>query len=303
MNQHRDLDPFTAEQLLGGAPVDGEVGPLADLLAAAAAPARADELTGEAAAVAAFRDAAGAPRPATVPASRPAGRALGLKVAIAVAAVAGAGVAGAAVAGVFPGGSAADVPAAVPSSSTSTTSTPPPVHASEGDSARPTEPVTGKTGGPSTKPRATRTPRSTPSHHPSTPHRPPSTAVPRSFYQQCATYLAYDAWDHYGDRGQYYYGRQSPRQDDGRTEGNRADRLLDDPSYRPLVKAAGGKSNVKSYCMRLLQNSRGARGPEAAPPPSPPVRPSGRPTSDPTSRPAASQTGEATTALPPPRGR
>ncbi len=104
MTENRDLDPFTAEQLLSGAPVDGEVGPLADLLAAAAADARADELTGETAAMAAFRDAAGVQPGTGSVGHRPPGRFLGLKVAIAVAAVAGAGVAGAAAAGLVGGG-------------------------------------------------------------------------------------------------------------------------------------------------------------------------------------------------------
>ena len=63
MTAHRDLDPFTAEQLLAGVPVDAEFGPLADLLSAAASEGSAGELAGEATAVAAFRDAAGAARP------------------------------------------------------------------------------------------------------------------------------------------------------------------------------------------------------------------------------------------------
>jgi PT repeat len=61
MSTHRPrrIDRTTAEQLLRGEPVDptGGPDPLAALLAAAAAPARADELAGEYAALAAFREA------------------------------------------------------------------------------------------------------------------------------------------------------------------------------------------------------------------------------------------------------
>ncbi|SBW18843.1 hypothetical protein FDG2_0851 [Candidatus Protofrankia californiensis] len=55
----RRIDRDDAERMLRGGPVDPQAGsdPLADLLAAVAAPARADELAGEEAAVAAFREA------------------------------------------------------------------------------------------------------------------------------------------------------------------------------------------------------------------------------------------------------
>src|SRR6266540_2536358 len=89
MTAHRDLDPFTAEQLLAGVPVDAEFGPLADLLSAAASEGSAGELAGEATAVAAFRDAAGAARPVAIARSA-ASKALAIKVAVAITAVAGA---------------------------------------------------------------------------------------------------------------------------------------------------------------------------------------------------------------------
>ncbi|KLL11213.1 hypothetical protein [Protofrankia coriariae] len=55
----RRIDREDAERMLRGVPVDPTAGsgPLADLLAAVAAPARADEFAGEEAAVAAFREA------------------------------------------------------------------------------------------------------------------------------------------------------------------------------------------------------------------------------------------------------
>jgi hypothetical protein len=297
MTENRDLDPFTAEQLLSGGPVDGEVGPLADLLAAAAAPARADELTGEAAAVAAFRDAAGASRPAAATAvltgSR---RVLGLKVAIAVAAVAGAGIAGAAAAGVLPGGNS-PAPVAVPASVTpgttssatgpaaNTTSTPPD---EQGGGKGPPDPSKA----PSSAPTKSK-PLHSPTKLPATPARPSKEII-----AMCRAYTAFSRYDE-GPSGPYTY----PGQPDDRRS---SDWMLDLPSFQPMVRAAGGKSEVPAYCKRVLTedaNSPGNRAPQVAVPPEQSDRPSGRPTSDPTSRPAASQTGTATTALPPPRGR
>lgn len=68
-NGPRRIDRHTAEQLLRGTPVAGRAdgaAAVADLLAAAAAPAREDELAGEPAALAAFRSA----RPGPVPQPR-----------------------------------------------------------------------------------------------------------------------------------------------------------------------------------------------------------------------------------------
>ena len=304
MTQDRDLDPFTAEQLLSGGPVDGEVGPLADLLAAAAAPARADELTGEAAAVAVFRDAAGASRPATVTAVTSVrsgvSKTLGLKVAIAIAAVAGAGVAGAAAAGVLPGGDS-PAPVAAPPSVTQS----PSARTTIGSSTPPDDPADGgQTRGPST-----RTPSSPHSAKPSVPRRPtvkPSAPATPSeeIITMCRVYVAFAAAGKYDERwgdndhGDRYWYPSSPND-------RPADILLDQPSFQPLVRAAGGKPKVPSYCKRVLKNSPlGSRAPEGATPSTrPSVHPSGQPTTDPTSRLAASQTGTASRALPPPRGR
>lgn len=305
MTENRDLDPFTAELLLSGAPVDGEVGPLADLLAAAAADARADELTGEAAALVAFRDAAGVQPGAGSVGHRSAGRFLGLKVAIAVAAVAGAGVAGAAAAGLVGGGddgspTAVSTPS-VTSSVKSEAQTPshpettvPDEHAGGNESPDPTT----RTPSP-TKTRTT--PRSTPSSPKpsvtSTPTRPvrPSAQV----LSMCRAYLMFSRY------GSTYRSRYYSWPSRSRDDRSRADWMLDQPYFQPMVKAAGGKSKVPAYCKRVVtENSTpGNRAPQIAAPPSPSARPSGRPTNDPTSRPTASQTGTATTALPPPRGR
>jgi hypothetical protein len=286
MNQNRDLDPFTAEQLLSGAPVDGEVGPLADLLAAAAAPARADELMGEAAAVAVFRDAAGAFRPAAAPAAFTGSRrAVGVKVAIAAAAVAATGFAGTAAAGLLPGGNS-PAPVAGPTTATQSASSPANGHGA------PTTSVPQNAGtGPGT-PRQKPTPSGTASKPKSdqsedegsvTPTLPRPTAA---VIAMCRTYSTMS------------------KHDEGRSRYSAA--ILDDPYYAPLIRAAGGKTKVAAYCKQVLDedgDSQGNRAPQVAEPPEQSDHPSGRPTSDPTSRPAASETGNATTALPPPRGR
>jgi hypothetical protein len=85
------IDRFTAERLLRREPVDGQDA-LADLLSAAAVPARDGELAGEPAAVAAFRNtrqaAAGSRLGGHAPARRPSARLLSAKAAaIAVVAV------------------------------------------------------------------------------------------------------------------------------------------------------------------------------------------------------------------------
>jgi hypothetical protein len=271
MTQNRDLDPFTAEQLLRGAPVDGEVGPLADLLAAAAAPARADELMGEAAAVAAFRDAAGASRPAAAPvAITGSRRALRLKVAIAVAAVVGTGFAGTAAAGLLPGDDS-PAPVAAPTSATQSSSS------SATGSGASTSPSDKADTGIGTPPHKTPSDAATNPKSDQSGNRPSVTpASPRptaAIIGLCRSYS------------------NLSKHDTGRSDRSYSDSMLNEPAFQPLVRAAGGKDKVAAYCTQVL----------ALPEPS--DRPSGRPTSDPTSRPAASETGTATTALPPPRGR
>lgn len=297
MTENRDLDPFTAEQLLSGAPVDGDVGPLADLLAAAAAQARADELTGEAVAVAAFRDAAGVQPGAGSVGHRTAGRLLGLKVAIAVAAVASVGVAGAAATGLLGGGGDEKPPAPVAAPTVTPSATPSAEAPSQTETTLPDEQAGGnQSPDPSSRPSATKT-RSKPRQSPKPTATPTRTARPsEQVVSMCRAYLMFAKYDGY--RGRYTW----PGSRDDRS---RADWMLDQPYFQPMVKAAGGKSKVPAYCKRIVTDdeSPGGRGPQSAPPPEPSARPSGRPTTDPTSRPTVTKTGTATTALPPPRGR
>ncbi|ETA00908.1 hypothetical protein CcI6DRAFT_03670, partial [Frankia sp. CcI6] len=127
MSTHRPrrIGRGAAERMLRGGPVNAGAGadPLADLLAAVAAPAREGELDGEEAAVAAFREARLAH--VTQPRREPMSKLLLAKfltakvAAVAVAATAVGGVAAAAGTGVLPvpgvGGSAAVSPVATPS--------------------------------------------------------------------------------------------------------------------------------------------------------------------------------------------
>lgn len=287
MTQNRDLDPFTAEQLLSGAPVDGEVGPLADLLAAAAAPARADELMGEAAAVAVFRDAAGASRPAAAPAAFTGSRrALSVKIAIVAAAVAATGFAGTAAAGLLPGGNS-PAPVAGPTTATQSASS-----AANGHGA-PTTGVPQKAGKGTGTPQQRPTPSATATKPKSQQSEDEQSVTPQS-PRATAAVLALCR----------NYSRMSKH--DAGSDRSYSELLLNQPSYQPLVRAAGGKDKVAAFCEGVLQDdgdSQGQQAPRVAAPPEQSDHPSGRPTSDPTSRPAASETGNAATALPPPRGR
>jgi hypothetical protein len=285
----RDLDQFTAEQLLSGESVDREVGPLADLLAAAAATARADELAGEAAAVAAFRDAVGASRPATSAVRSTVTKALAIKVAVALTAVAGAGLGAAAATGNLPGSGEPQIaaPPATSSRPTTRSTAMTPVKPPSESADRSTKP------GPSMAP--TRP-------HPSkrvTPTPPPSPEIEGL----CKAYIwARTAVERSGaDRDNDGYSPTQPpqRQDPGLD----AERMLDLPAYEDLVRKAGGKSKVASYCDTLLKSAKPRATEGTAPSPQRSVHPSGRPTYGPTnSWPAASPTGSLT-ASPPPRGR
>jgi len=284
----RDLDQFTAEQLLSGEPVDREVGPLADLLAAAAATARADELAGEAAAVAAFRDAVGASRPATSAVRSTVTKALAIKVAVALTAVAGASLGAAAATGNLPGSGEPQI-AAPPA-----TSSRPTARSTAMTPVKPSE-----SAGRSTKPGPSMAPTKP---HPSkrvTPTPPPSPEIEGL----CKAYIwartAVERSGADGDNDRYSPTQPPERQDPGLD----AERMLDLPAYEDLVRKAGSKSKVAGYCGTLLKTSK-PRAPEGiAPSPQRSVHPSGRPTYGPTnSWPAASPTGSLT-ASPPPRGR
>jgi hypothetical protein len=285
----RDLDQFTAEQLLSGESVDREVGPLADLLAAAAATARADELAGEAAAVAAFRDAVGASRPATSAVRSTVTKALAIKVAVALTAVAGASLGAAAATGNLPGSGEPQIAAPPATSSRPTT---------RSTAMTPVKPPS-ESADRSTKPGPSMAPTKP---HPSkrvTPTPPPSPEIEGL----CKAYIwARTAVERSGaDRDNDGYSPTQPpqRQDPGLD----AERMLDLPAYEDLVRKAGGKSKVASYCDTLLKSAKPRATEGTAPSPQRSVHPSGRPTYGPTnSWPAASPTGSLT-ASPPPRGR
>jgi hypothetical protein len=307
MTEHRELDPFTAEQLLSGQPVDPELSSLADLLAAAAAGPRRGELDGEAVAVDAFRDAAGASRPAVVRSA--ASKALAIKVAVALTAVAGAGMAAAAATGNLPGRNNAQVAAG--SSRTSATASPGrSLAGTAGQSAPPSADG-------STQPRSS----TTPSHPTPT---PPNASHTASLFGLCQAYVAVrdggtrptptresarvttptTAPDGHHETTSNPRTSTEPRPSGVRTSERAAEnKLLDLAAYRPLVRAAGGKAAVSGYCEQLLAGQGGGSAPQGlAPSPIPSVTPSGRPTDGPTSsRPAATPTGMPT-ASPPPRG-
>ena len=316
MTEHRELDPFTAELLLSGQTVDPEHGPLADLLAAAAAGPRAGELDGEVVAVEAFRGAAGASRSAI--ARSAASKALAIKVAVALTAVAGAGIAAAAATGNLPGRNNAQVAAG----SARTSPTLP-----GGRSFAGTTPPSGAptANGSSSQPRGSA--HATPT--------PPSASRSASLFGLCQAYVAVrdggtatvpptrkpghdgtpvptTAPDGRHETGQTPGGHTSTEPRPSASEHatpapgeDKAGQLLDLPGYRPLVRAAGGRAAVSGYCDLLLSaGTPGGSAPAAlAPATRPSVTPSGRPTYGPTSsRPAATPTGMPT-ALPPPRGR
>jgi hypothetical protein len=157
------IDRDAAERLLRGAPADpGAAGtdPLAALLAAAAAPAREDELAGEPAALAAFREASHT-RPSWPARARTAiGKAVTVKIGVIVAA--------AAVGGVAVAGAAVTVAPAV-------------IGAGGGPSASPAP-------GRATEPR-TASPTASPSVSPD------GGGVPRSVVALCARYAAAPARD------------------------------------------------------------------------------------------------------------
>jgi hypothetical protein len=271
-----ELDPFTAEQLLRGEPVDA---PLSELLAAAAEPAYADELADEEVVLAAFRSAQ----------SRRPRRALRLKAAIAVLAVAGTG---AAAAGTLPTMRGSDqgpsiesgrsVPAQEVSAGTgsqATPSSPPPADRSSGQpSARPSSPAKPSAEPPNrtSRPPVSTSPRRTP---PPTTRRPPATAALISLCRSYTSILP------------------------------RNDRSKDNPAFTVLITVAGGKEQVRGYCERLLGQSK--TRPQRSSPSRPPVasrterstsQRSGRPTAHPSKRPANPQAGEPAT-VPTPRAR
>lgn len=186
------VDRDTAEQLLAGP------GPVASVLRVAAAPAHADELAGEEAAVAAFRAAE-----VDTPAARPSAlrtvlaRVVTVKAGIVLAAAASTGIVLAATGGVLtPWSTTPDSPPPVTTTSRPATTTAPPVTTTPPPA--PNTPDTGVTGG--GRPRATPDP---------------------SIVGLCRAYAA--------------HGRGK----------------LDNPAFRALVEAAGGRKAVPGFCAEV----------------------------------------------------
>ncbi|AEH08087.1 MULTISPECIES: hypothetical protein [Protofrankia] len=190
----RRIDREDAERMLRGVPVDPTAGsgPLAGLLAAVAAPARADELAGEEAAVAAFREARLVPvnQLRREPMIKIALAKL-LTVKIAVAAVAATTVGGVAVA-----------------ASTGALSSPGEHEAAAG--------ITTSASAQAADPSA---------------HVPDAGAIaPAALPALCHTYTAAAA--------------EHP---------DRSGKALDEPTFSPLIAAAGGKGKVAAYCGEILK--------------------------------------------------
>ncbi len=185
------LDRDTAERLVAGY----GTGPVAVVLRAAAAPAHAEELAGEHAAVAAFRQAAAvAPAPHRSVFRRSVAKALTIKAVLVVAVAGSTGVVLAASEGALPvpwSNSPADVPG---------TTTPAP---------------------------------NAPANRSGDDRKPPAAPDP-AVVGLCEAY----------------------------TSG--ADKNLDNPAFRALVEAAGGKGEVAGYCEIVETSTPGAPGPSGA---------------------------------------
>lgn len=218
------MQPIAAEWLIGSAQAGSPAGsdPLTDLLAAAASPPRRGELAGEQAAVMAFRDA----RQPTMPQSRrrsmlktALAKAATAKAAVVVAALAGGGgVAFAAGGGHLPGGAAERHPAGgAPASATAS------AHARTPDAERHSV-GSGRHGAP--------IPQPSPTH----PAAKPSSATP-------------DASPSPDLRGLCTAFRAGV--------GDNPGKALDNPAFTVLIKTAGGKDNVASYCATLLSTRPG----------------------------------------------
>ncbi|WP_431924259.1 hypothetical protein [Micromonospora wenchangensis] len=210
----RPVSRAEAERLLDptGAPPSTD-DPLTRLLAAAAAPARPDELAGEQAALAAFRATRGAAAPGPAPAGRRRPR-LTTGVVAWIAALAATATAGVAFAAVTLDRPAERAPGPVPSATATATATVrPSPHRSEPQRHSPS----GRPGG------------TAPGGGPSAPPAPPGPSGPASagkLVGQCRAYLA-----------------KPPPQ--------RA-KALTKPGYADLVAAAGGADRVEAYCRTLV---------------------------------------------------
>lgn len=240
------LDRTAAELLLDGAVagVPGSPEPVAGLLADAAGPGRPAELTGEYAAIVAFRAAqlagtraaepAGAVAAFPPPARRrgsAARRLLTAKAAAVLAATVVGSVAVAAGTGKLPGPWSPDMHTTPPAPTSSPTAPPTVGTGTVGP------------GGPGGSPG-------------------PGTGAPVAQEQLCRQFLAMAA----DNRGQ----------------------ALNDPAFAPLIRAAGGRGRVTSYCTELV-----AAAP-TAPQPSTPEPTGQQPTDHPTGEPPSHPTGKPT---------
>ncbi|WP_422756187.1 hypothetical protein [Micromonospora sp. WMMD708] len=228
--RRRPVSRAEAERLLdstgsGTAPSTDD--PLTRLLAAAAAPARVDELAGEQAALAAFRAARGAAAPGPAPAARRRPR-LSTGVVAWIAALAATATAGVAFAAAALDRPAERAPGPVPSTTATATG-----DATDRPSPYRSEP---QRQSPSRRPGGT-----APGGGPPASPAPPGHGGPANtgkLVGQCRAYLA-----------------KSPPQ--------RA-KALTRPGYADLVAAAGGADQVEAYCRTLVPQRTPAKPSDAA---------------------------------------
>ncbi|MFF1902232.1 hypothetical protein [Kitasatospora sp. NPDC058218] len=286
-NRSRRIDRDTAEQLLGGAvggPSAGQdaslTGPdastgctgVAHVLAAAAAPAVADELAGEEAALAAFREARLAPVPAVPAPSAPVrrrsmataalARAFSTKaVAVVLGATALGGVAVAAGTGNLPsglGGGSEEprrsllAPATASSAPGASSAAPGASSAAPGGGPSTRRPSTGpSTAGPSAGPSAgasTAGPSTGAAKPPSPGDSPPASTETRGQQARAALVALCQG---YTDR---------------KGKGERPRLLVTDPQFGALVTAAGGPEKVEEYCGEVLRRKDDDRQGATSPP-------------------------------------
>lgn len=272
-NRSRRIDRDTAEQLLGGAvggPSAGQdaslTGPdastgrtgVAHVLAAAAAPAVADELAGEEAALAAFREARLAPVPAVPAPSAPVrrrsmataalARAFSTKaVAVVLGATALGGVAVAAGTGNLPSALGGGSEEPRPSLLAPATASSAPVASSAADSGSSTRrPSTGpSTTGPSTTGPSTVGPSAgTSTAGPSTgAAKPPSPGVSPSASTETR-----------GQQARAALVALCQGYTDRKGKGGHPRPLVTDPQFAALVAAVGGPDKVDEYCGEVLRH-------------------------------------------------
>lgn len=220
------IDTVTAERLLrrAGAVAPVESQPVADLFAAAAVPARPSELTGEEAAVQAFRDAHLAPE--STPRRRSALRGILVKASAfaAVAVIGGGGVAVAAGTGHLPDPRAYGNHGAARATSSAK---------ADGKRDEHNAHATRRSSGPPAASNSTHRPAASQSAEPGgrSPSGKPDGRHSRSLRRLCMAFLAQAAHD--------------------------PARAFDDPAFNVLIEKAGGRHEVAAYCGKLLARPDG----------------------------------------------